>query len=342
MKIALTTNQPLSFFGDCSSKPLGAGGQIQLHYLAKYLAKHADVSVIQSKSGETQDGVSYLSYDQANTYDVVIGYCVPEVTRWVNAKIRLVSIQNDNHWLPVNPDEFVDIDKIVLVGECLYDHYSKYIDTSRLACIGNGYEELYCYPDEGKRGKRSICFSAAPTHSSGLHVALQALSLLNETLAFHIYGTMELWSNDLHGNQFTPDDEYETLLQSLIASSPCEVIVHGSLPYTVMLSEYTKHSIMLHPKTHETFGCSLIEAMASGVVPIASNVNACLDRIEHGITGFNCQYDSPEGFAEKLDILLSDDDKRFAMSLACQVYAKQYTFDEIAKRWMQLIEQLLY
>lgn len=315
-----------------------------MHCLALALTGRGhDVQVIQERGPGKLGHVEYTNYDCAQhvTYDAVIGYCVPDTARWVPANVRLVSIQNDNHWLPVQPSEFDGIDKVVLVGQCLYTHYSQFMSPDRLTVIGNGYDATLAVPDEAKRDKLSLCFSAAPTHSAGLHIALEALKLLGrEDIEFHVYGTLELWGGQsLGGNVFTPEDGYDELLRKLVDDCPCPVRLYGALPYKRMLPEYTRHSIMIHPKTHETFGCSIVEAQASGVVPVVAGVYGCADRVHDGVTGYRCVYNDPHSFAARIELLLTDDAHRLKLSENCQQYAQQYTFERIAKEWETLIER---
>ena len=128
------------------------------------------------------------------------------------------------------------------------------------------------------------------------------------------------------------------MLHNLIRQAKYDVVIHTVLPYHKMLPEYTKHSILIHPKTHETFGCSLIEAQAAGVVPVASNVNACLERVKNGITGLNCQYENAESFAEGISMLLANTDLLKEMSNNCQAYAKDFTWEKIVQKWRNLID----
>ena len=338
MNIAITTSQPPSCWNDLSEKILGSG-EIILNNLAVQLVKLGhNVDVPHHENFGIIEGVNYTN-NHSKLYDVVIGELEPHTAFYVNANKRYSYIQSDNHWLPVDIGLFDNIDVIVLAGECLYNHYAKYIDKSRLFLIHNGYDDSLCYADESKRDKLSLCFSASSSPSCGLHVALQALNLIGRSdIIFHIYGTLALWHIDCKNNVFTPDDEYEELLQRLIGQAKYKVVVHGAVPYHKMLTEYTKHSILIHPKTHETFGCSLIEAQAAGVVPVAANVWACLDRVKHGKTGLNCQYENAMSFAEGILLLLDNDKLRQEMSRNCQEYAKNFTWRKSAQQWSDLFD----
>jgi len=340
MDIAITTNAAFSLPRDLGAGILGAGGQIQIHGLAASLAKRGhSVSVIQGESGNDMGEVDYIAFtdkDAQRTFDAVIGFCVPSSAFAVKAKRRYVSVQCDNHWLPPNEKDFFGLDKIVLCGECLYKHYAKTINSTRLAQIGNGFDADYCYPVETRRNRLGICFSAVIIEGTGLHLALEALSLVNHPrITFTVYGSSKMWGGDVSDGRLTESDEYESRLRGLLDSVQFPVDIRGAIPYHQMLSEYTNHSILIHPKTFETFGCSLVEAMAAGVIPVASPYHACLDRLNDGIRGFNCT--TAAEYAGAISVLLESDLETSTHRAECIKYAKSFTFDAIAHRWEALL-----
>jgi glycosyltransferase involved in cell wall biosynthesis len=332
MKIGMTTDQPLSFPHQLDTTPLGAGGQIQLHHLARALVGAGyQVEVLQSEGSDSWRGVQYVDYNQGGGYDVLIAYG-REPALWSTARYRVAFIQCDNHWMPVDPADFDGIDKVVCCGEILRDHYLQYMD--KAIYIPNGYDGSRCFADPLQRKPQSICFSAAPTHGAGLHTALSAIAQIQQSLPveFHIYGSMSLWNQPTSDDRVTSDDEYGRQLRSQIQDST-GIYVHGALPYHQMLRAYTKHSIMIHPKTYETFGCSLVEAMAAGVVPIVSNLHACIERVTDGVTGFACDYQDVDAFAGYAMRLIRDADLRQRVSAATATAAQAFTFEKVAAIW---------
>jgi glycosyltransferase involved in cell wall biosynthesis len=93
------------------------------------------------------------------------------------------------------------------------------------------------------------------------------------------------------------------------------VIFHGqALPHEVP-RWLTSADIFLMPSRFEGFGLSLVEAMAAGCVPVATELSGITDMIvEDGISGFLCPIGDAEAFAEKISLLYRQRDKMWRMS----------------------------
>lgn len=77
------------------------------------------------------------------------------------------------------------------------------------------------------------------------------------------------------------------------------------------LPKYLKISdIFIRPSLSEGFGNSFIEAMAVGVPNIATPIGGIVDFIQDNITGVFCEVNNPKSIAEKINLLLSDDNLR--------------------------------
>lgn len=64
--------------------------------------------------------------------------------------------------------------------------------------------------------------------------------------------------------------------------------------------------IYAHPSKREGLGLASLEAMASGLPLVTSNIQGIPDYIENGVTGFMCDPEDAEKFAAHLDILIRD------------------------------------
>jgi glycosyltransferase involved in cell wall biosynthesis len=101
----------------------------------------------------------------------------------------------------------------------------------------------------------------------------------------------------------------------------------------------------------ETFGLTVLEAMACGVPPIVPNFDgvpsvvgdagliADADNFEHDI-GTLVSYPSPVDFSEKINLLLSDDQMRETLSQKARERALSFTWDKTARRIIQFFEEL--
>ena len=101
----------------------------------------------------------------------------------------------------------------------------------------------------------------------------------------------------------------------------------------------------------ETFGLTVLEAMACGVPPIVPNFDgvpsvvgdagliADAENFDQDI-GTLVSYPSPTDFSEKINRLLSDDGMRQTLSQKARKRALSFTWDKTARRIIQLFESL--
>ena len=97
---------------------------------------------------------------------------------------------------------------------------------------------------------------------------------------------------------------------------------------------------VLSSKKPEPFGIVLIEAMASGLASIATGAGGPLDIIEDGINGCLVEIDSCKDIADKLKILLDDDNKRVRIAkTGMDTVVCKFSVEEIAKRHIEIYSQ---
>lgn len=102
--------------------------------------------------------------------------------------------------------------------------------------------------------------------------------------------------------------------------------------------------IMVFPTKHEAFGNVIIEAFACGVPVIAfkpdgKNIITASDEIiENGKTGFLVK-DEKE-MAEKIDLLLKDDELRKKMGKAARKEAEKYSWEKTAKKILDVVKSI--
>jgi len=102
----------------------------------------------------------------------------------------------------------------------------------------------------------------------------------------------------------------------------------------VVLAEiFASADIFTFPSTTETFGLVTLEAMASGLVPVAANVGGAVDIIEDGKSGFLTSPKNGTEMAEKIFYLLDHPDKR--KILAANAVSRSTCF-----HWENIFEQL--
>lgn len=164
--------------------------------------------------------------------------------------------------------------------------------------------------------------------------ALKAFSLLKKKykgkLEYHLFGT-GYEENGLGYNWAKKNN----LLEG--------VFFHGLKPYDEMMNLLPNFDILLHPAKEESFGMTLIEAMAKGLPVIAGkNSGAVLWVLNYGENGVLVDVCSPEEIADALEILMINKGKYAKFSEDGLKYVKN-TFSEIhvTKQLLKIINEIL-
>jgi len=88
----------------------------------------------------------------------------------------------------------------------------------------------------------------------------------------------------------------------------------------------------------EGFGMVVIEAMACGVVPIATPVGVVPDIITNGVNGWVVEPGKPEAVVEALDWSVRDGDRLDDMRRAAAATAREWTWERAARQTLELYD----
>jgi D-inositol-3-phosphate glycosyltransferase len=83
-----------------------------------------------------------------------------------------------------------------------------------------------------------------------------------------------------------------------------------------------------------------LESMACGTPVIASRVGGLQSTVEDGVTGLLVPAGEPDVLAEKLNLILSDDDLRARLGANARSRAQTFTWRSVADRIIHLYEGL--
>ena len=104
---------------------------------------------------------------------------------------------------------------------------------------------------------------------------------------------------------------------------------------------YAHWDIFCLPSRNEPFGLSLIEAMATGIPAVASQCNGPADIIEDGVSGFLTPIENADALAEKLTLLIQDNELRQQMGIAARERIKNnYSPRAVGEKIMLALEEL--
>lgn len=106
---------------------------------------------------------------------------------------------------------------------------------------------------------------------------------------------------------------------------------------------YKSADIFCLPSTTmaESFGIVNLEAMASGIPIVSSNLGGIPDVVKHGENGLLAEPYDVEMVAENLLLLLQDEDIRSKMGKDGKQKVKNYSWDKITTETEQLYRKIL-
>ena len=87
---------------------------------------------------------------------------------------------------------------------------------------------------------------------------------------------------------------------------------------------YQLSDIYLFPSRHEGLPTTLMEAMSCGLPTVASRIGGCVDLIEDSVNGYLVDKEDADGFAERVEELILNDDIRKTMGKSAASFAREH------------------
>lgn len=117
--------------------------------------------------------------------------------------------------------------------------------------------------------------------------------------------------------------------------------IHIGSPVKDIQSKYLSSSVYALPSRFEGFGMVLIEAMACGIPCVAFDCPCGpQDIIQDGVDGFLVENGNIEQFAQRLSLLIEDEELRKEMGKNARHNVKRYNIDVVAEQWNLLFKSL--
>ncbi len=116
----------------------------------------------------------------------------------------------------------------------------------------------------------------------------------------------------------------------------------GPRPHEALVDDYAAADVVAVPSFYESFGLVAVEAMASGVPVVASRVGGLASTVVDGRTGYLIPWRCPTPFAEKIELLLSNEELRRALGAGARQRMEQgYAWSVVARSVADLYAELL-
>lgn len=134
-------------------------------------------------------------------------------------------------------------------------------------------------------------------------------------------------------------DKFIQLTKQLNISDNVDFV--GNVDHKEVAKLLSQSDVFVRPSLSEGLGSAFLEAMASGVPVVGSQVGGIPDFLMHGETGLFCDPYRPDDIAQKIELILSDGLLRNKIIKQGLVLIRtSYSWDIIAKQMYQVYEQI--
>ncbi|MGE0767234.1 MAG: glycosyltransferase family 4 protein [Hyphomicrobiaceae bacterium] len=197
--------------------------------------------------------------------------------------------------------------------------------------------------DEPKR----LLFVGRVSPEKGVHVLLEALPTIAEKYpgvhldivgavgampAEHLVSLSD--DRDVRGLLSLYAEPYGTYLGRLIPRALAnQVNFMGNLPHDALVDQYRRADLLINPSYSESFGMSLVEALACETPVVATKVGGMVEIITDDSLGMLVDRGDVSGLAQAILTLLDDDERRTVMGKAGrEMVLKRFSWSQIGER----------
>ncbi|MDJ0734449.1 MAG: glycosyltransferase family 4 protein [Nostocaceae cyanobacterium] len=216
---------------------------------------------------------------------------------------------------------------------------------SRIKVISNPIDTITFHPPIAPRPSRedkTILYVGRVHPEKGIHLLLDAFAILSQQfprIRLRIIGPIK-------ENQGGGGESYFRKLKTKAENLPVEFSQPIFEP-TKLADAYRQADLFCYPslaEKGESFGVAPLEAMASGLVPVVSNLDCFRDFIEEGITGYFFDHrsdDAANNLSATLSSAIINWETTSTMAEKAAHKAQEFSYDKIADSYLADFEELL-
>lgn len=209
-------------------------------------------------------------------------------------------------------------DDVITISESVAQQIRNYYNFYELKIINNGVDTKKFYPSEKQRNY--MLYVGRLGHGKGIFDLLDAFKMLNNKTDTKLL--------------IAGKGELEEKIRSKIRNEAIEnVVMLGHVEQEDLVEIYQNAKLFVFPSHYEGLPTAILEAMASGIPIVASDVSGCRDLIKNEYNGVLVPVEDPVKLYESVYQLLKD--RTFAEYLGKNARLsaeKEYSWDILAKK----------
>jgi D-inositol-3-phosphate glycosyltransferase len=115
----------------------------------------------------------------------------------------------------------------------------------------------------------------------------------------------------------------------------------GAVDHEKLPLFYSAADVCVVPSFYESFGLVALEAMACGTPVVASRVGGLAVTVRDGETGYLIPWRCPEPFAERIELLLGNEELRRAFGKSAREEVERYRWGNVAEATLQIYGEVI-
>ncbi len=221
------------------------------------------------------------------------------------------------------------VDQLLCTSEADFETFSKVTERGRLLTQAVDLRPWRSLPRQPKEG-HWVNIGRVDVHK-GIADLLRTLALVRDK-------DPRPFSMEIIGPEVVPGLVAELTAQRDALKLGDRVHFRGKLPFSELQAAVTGAELGLFPAEYESFGISVVETMAAGLVPVLNDIRAFRSFVEEGVNGFIADYKKPEQAAMAI---LKARDHATTLSAAAARTAAHYDWDRVVVEVEAVYQSLL-
>jgi glycosyltransferase involved in cell wall biosynthesis len=210
-------------------------------------------------------------------------------------------------------------ERVIAVSDAVAEMLGASVRPDRLVVVPNGVDHATFYPGrERRRDPPVIVFVGRLIANKGPQHLIEAVRALRSSgRAFEV--------------RLIGDGPLRRSLEARVRELGLEALVRFDGKVSDVADRLRDADVFVRPSTSEGMSLALLEAMACGLCPVASDIPANAGVVAHGKTGILTPAGDERALAACLERLLADPPSRRRLGQAARAKALEYNWDGCAR-----------